>query len=105
MRRINFDEDFDERGQLRDGHRLRVPMSMADGIRRPAVTDASGDSGLGLHRPGFRVIDGAQQRDAARDAKERAYALYDEEIQQAYKTRTAPRSGNLPAEGSAMSAP
>jgi hypothetical protein len=82
------DDDFDERGILKDGHRLRVPLMMADSwqqdmVRRlPLATDASSDGGIDLNRPGFRVsaADGA-----ARDAKERAYALYDEEIANAWR--------------------
>ena len=55
-----------KRGQpiLNDGEILRVPLSMQDaatedfrGRQRAArkVVDGSGESGLGLHRPGFRT--------------------------------------------------
>ena len=64
------DDDLDERGLLRDGRRIRVPMMMrdsADGLTdlqrsvrdhfAPArVVDALGDSGLALHRPGSRYL-------------------------------------------------
>ena len=36
--------------------------------RRARVTDGSGNVGLSLQRPGFRIVDGASS-----DAKERAY--------------------------------
>ncbi len=63
------DDVFDERGLLRDGGRIRVPMMMrdADGLTdlqrsvrdhfAPArVVDAFGDAGAGLHRPGSRYL-------------------------------------------------
>ena len=46
---------------LRDGQRLRVPMFATDSMqaspRLPRVHDGTGDSGLAMHRPGFRVTD------------------------------------------------
>src|SRR5208283_384645 len=88
-------------GLLKDGHAIRVPVSMMDsrttwiedakrstdaaGVRlglhnRPDVriTDGAGDSGLALHRPGYRVADGIQ-RDMS------VYAAYDAEAEAAYK--------------------
>jgi hypothetical protein len=64
------DDDLDERGLLRDGRRIRVPMMMrdsADGLTdlqrsvrdhfAPArVVDAFGNSGLALSRPGARYL-------------------------------------------------
>jgi hypothetical protein len=64
------DDMFDERGLLRDGGRIRVPMMMRDSddgltdLQRsvrdhfsPAmVVDAFGDAGAGLHRPGSRYL-------------------------------------------------
>ena len=64
------DDDLDERGLLRDGRRIRVPMMMrdsADGLTdlqrsvrdhfAPArVVDAFGNSGLALHKPGPRYL-------------------------------------------------
>jgi len=46
---------------LRNGGRLRVPMFATDSMqaspRLPRVHDGTGDSGLAMHRPGFRVTD------------------------------------------------
>jgi hypothetical protein len=49
---------------LRDGRKYRVPTKLMDGAnQRPRVTDATGDSGLGLHKPGFRgASDSKEQR-------------------------------------------
>ena len=54
------DDDFDERGILKDGRRVRVPLHMMDSVQRSVaisragVTDAFGNGGLALHRPGAR---------------------------------------------------
>jgi hypothetical protein len=54
----NDDEDV-----LHDGQRLHVPMFAMDSPQRgasphlPRVHDGTGDSGLAMHRPGFRVSD------------------------------------------------
>jgi hypothetical protein len=68
-----YDDDL-----LRDGQRLRVPMfAMDSAIQRgdPAhlgrVHDGTGDSGLAMHRPGFRVTDAPLS-----DALQRAYDAY-----------------------------
>ena len=78
------DDDLDERGLLRDGRRIRVPMMMrdsADGLTdlqrsvrdhfAPArVVDAFGDSGLALHRPGSRyLVAGAGTVDHAKQVR------------------------------------
>jgi hypothetical protein len=71
-RYAEYDDDdlFDERGVLRDGGRIRVPMMMRDSdddltaLQRsvrdhfaPArVVDAFGDAGAGLYRPGSRYL-------------------------------------------------
>jgi len=66
-RQQDADDDlFDERGLLRDGARIRIPMMMRDSadLQRsvrdhfaPArVVDAFGDAGAGLHRPGSRCL-------------------------------------------------
>jgi hypothetical protein len=83
---------------LEDGERLRVPMFAMDGMdpvqsavaRHAArVTDASGNSGLALHRPGFRfVLDDA----AGAHAKEVAYRRSDAEMVKAW--RRAPTNAN-----------
>jgi hypothetical protein len=78
---------------LEDGKRLRVPMLAMDGMdpvqravaRHSArVTDASGNSGLALHRPGFRcILDDA----AGAHAKEVAYRRADAELVNAWRNR------------------
>jgi hypothetical protein len=69
----------DGRGPLRDGQRLRTPLHLMDAIQRDVarhaarITDAMGDSGLALRKPGFRVSD-AFQRDLS------IYDQYDEQV-------------------------
>ena len=69
----------DGRGPLRDGERLRTPLHLMDAMQRDVarhaarITDAMGDSGLALRKPGFRVSD-AFQRDLS------IYDQYDEEV-------------------------
>jgi hypothetical protein len=88
-------------GLLKDGHAIRVPVSMMDSRttwiedakrstdaaserlgphNRPdaRITNGAGDSGLALHRPGYRVADGVP-RDHSH------YAGYDAEIATAYR--------------------
>jgi hypothetical protein len=68
-----YDDDL-----LRDGQRLRVPMFAADSMQGgasphlPRVHDGTGDSGLAMHRPGFRVSDAplSDELQRARDAYE-----------------------------------
>ena len=90
---------------LEDGERLRVPMFAMDGMdlvqhavaRHSArVTDANGNSGLALHRPGFRfVLD-----DAAGDhAKARAYQSYQDELTSAYKNPPTGRADATSEQG------
>jgi hypothetical protein len=78
--RYNDDSDFEiinGKKCLRDGHRYRAgPITMMDSLPRdgygpvritdgsgdasphlPRVHDGTGDSGLAMHRPGFRVTD------------------------------------------------
>jgi hypothetical protein len=82
MRPLNFDEDFDDRGQLRDGHRMRVPMRMADSADHgpSRVTDASGNAGA-FHRPGFRFSDAV-----SRDVVEKAHDEYLEYVTNAWRS-------------------
>jgi hypothetical protein len=80
-RKKHFDDDDDE--ILRDGETLRVPLRMMDSWHRDMerhfrdqrdrdrVTDANGDSGLGLLRPGFRLLADAD------DLNDRRRAAYD----------------------------
>ena len=76
-----------ENDVLRDGQRLRVPMfGMDHAIRRnasphlPRVHDGTGDSGLAMHRPGFRVTDAAPS-----DELQRAYDAYEQDLITAYR--------------------
>jgi hypothetical protein len=65
------DDNLDERGLLKDKRSVRVPMMMRDGgedgltdLQRSVrdataplrVVDAFGNSGLALHKPGFRYL-------------------------------------------------
>ena len=80
-RQHDTDDDlFDERGLLRDGRRIRVPMmirdadgltdlqrSVRDHFALAMVVDAFGDAGAGLHRPGSRhLVAGAGTVDHAK---------------------------------------
>jgi hypothetical protein len=55
------DDDAFENGVMRDGARHRVPMQMRDS-RAPMITDGTGDP-LALHRPGWRIASGGDDRD------------------------------------------
>jgi hypothetical protein len=89
MRRHHDDESFDERCVLRDGQRLRVPLTMMDGIdpvqnaiarESLRVTDGAGGT-VGLHRPGFRIAaDDARKRTAHYDPKGRMRGYSETEI-------------------------
>jgi len=81
---------------LADGERLVVPAQFMDSMQRDVgqhfaakrarVTDATGDHGLGLQKPGFRIADGVQ-----RDMN--CYAQYDAEAEVAYKRGDDPQTG------------
>lgn len=81
------DHDFDERGVLRDGRSVKVPMfamdsaSPRDGRTRSGLHDGHGNP-VG-HRPGFVVSDAVSQE--TRDAIEEAYAEYLDYIQNAWR--------------------
>jgi hypothetical protein len=95
MKRVT-DNDFDENGILKDGRSFRVPMFMADGTRaRPLITDASGNGGFALHRPGFRV----SSSDAARDAKQQAYESYTRDLENAWRAPAMHDASTETAEG------
>ena len=88
------DEDanpFDERGVLKDHRSYRVPMYAMDALSRDVaqhfarVTDAAGDGGLGLHKPGFRI-----SKTITRDRS--IYDSYDAEVGSAYKNVRAVES-------------
>jgi hypothetical protein len=55
--------------------------------RRARVTDGSGNVGLGLQRPGFRIVDSTSS-----DAKERAYQEYENELVNAWRQGASARA-------------
>ena len=69
---------------LRNGERMRVPLTMMDALQRDVaqhfarITDGAGDSGLGLHRPGYRL-----SSTVTRDHSH--YDQYEAEVQNAWK--------------------
>jgi hypothetical protein len=81
---------------LRDGQKLRVPMFAMDSVQRGAsshlarVHDGTGDSGLAMHRPGFRVTDAPLS-----DALQRAYDAYEHDLTTAWR-RGAGKEGAMP---------
>jgi hypothetical protein len=94
-REVDEDEATD-RGILRDGYGLRVPVTLMDAnsmerqmadhfrpawdsVRREAVTALDGST-AGLHRPGFRVSDAYHA-----EARRRMYDEYDEYISNAWR--------------------
>ena len=89
------DDDAFENGVLRDRARYRVPMHMRDG-QPSMISDGTGDP-LGLHRPGWRIATGGDDRDARlRDSQrkliEEAHAEYLDRLTNAWK-------GTPPTEG------
>jgi hypothetical protein len=75
---LMIDDAYDERGILRDGFAVRIPVRLRDAIpdnltevqrsvaddgQRFRVTDGAGNDGLTLHRPGWRVCDGISRSD------------------------------------------
>jgi hypothetical protein len=95
MQRVT-DDDFDENGVLKDGHRMRVPMMMMDARRdttsaRTRIVDAFGNGGAALHRPGARyaapsphTLDAAEQA-TLRHMRDEAYANYERDISERWK--------------------
>ena len=95
------DKDF-VNGILRDGGRYRVPVKMLDSIQRSVrenfkqlkVADQFGDDGLGLCRPGPRVLAGGSIGDqlvrdgAARDRAE-AYQDWERDATNAWRDADA----------------
>ena len=77
---VEFDDAFDERGQLRDGiTRIKVPIRMMDSAGDlPKVHDADGNAIL--RQPGFTAKDAA-----ARTARNKAYDRYDAQISQRWR--------------------
>ena len=77
-KRDDDDHNFDERGVLKDGRRMRVPMSAMDGqqqeLSRHAhhLHDGSGNYHLIHHQPGFIVSDAVtpEERQRVSDARD-----------------------------------
>ena len=98
MTRHDDDDDFDERGILKDGHKIRVSLMMRDGMSplQRAVAQHSvamrlhdGFGGPVGHKPGYVFSTDA----SLNDARELAYAAYDAELRDAYKHPQGWRSG------------
>ena len=93
QRKRDDNDDFDERGVLKDGRRLRVPMSAMDGqqqeVSRHAnhLHDGSGNRRLIHHQPGFVVSDRFtdEERQRVRDAHDE----YEREITTAWQRGAA----------------
>jgi hypothetical protein len=82
-----YDDDAFENGVLRDGARYRVHMRDS---QAPIITDGTSDP-LGLHRPGWRIASGGDERDARlRDSQrkliEEAHAEYLDRLTNAWKS-------------------
>ncbi len=77
---------YDEKGILKDGHALVVPLRMMDAMQkdvhehfsRAKVTDGAGNSGLSLHKPGFRISNTVTRSPSI-------YDTYDAELAGSYK--------------------
>jgi hypothetical protein len=87
--------EIDDDDLLRDGQRLRAPMfdsaSQRSGTAHLArVHDGTGDSGLAMHRPGFRVTDAPPS-----DEVQRAREAYVHDLTTAYR-RGAGKERALP---------
>jgi hypothetical protein len=98
MARTNYkrhtDDDDDMRNILKDGERMRVPMYAMDGsmdhldplqrtvvrdkLQDARITDGAGNSGLSLHKPGFRI-----SNTVTRDRS--IYDAYDAQVASAYR--------------------
>jgi hypothetical protein len=116
--------DFDEKGLLKDGHTYRAKLTMMDNLsardRRIAaaidarynarnqmrVTDATGDP-MGLHRPGWRVpaqdsrpLAGHVVTDAVANARRQYVA----DLENAWRTPSAPPSGSFGGDPSIVGA-
>jgi hypothetical protein len=95
MTRQRHDDDdaFDERGILKDGRSYRVPLRMMDAMQRDVarhgarITDAMGESGPALRRPGYRVSD-AFPRDWS------VYDAYDEEVSRMWENKPSTSNGS-----------
>ena len=83
----------DGRGPLRDGERLRTPLHLMDAMQRDVarhaarITDAMGESGPALRRPGYRVSD-AFPRDWS------VYDAYDEAVSRLWENNPPSGAGS-----------
>jgi hypothetical protein len=83
-----YDDDAFENGAMRDRPRYRVPLHTRDS-RTPMITDGTDDP-LGLHRPGWRIASGGDERDARlrdsqRKLNEDVHAEYLDHLTNAWK--------------------
>ncbi|MGA8696372.1 MAG: hypothetical protein WB689_21530 [Xanthobacteraceae bacterium] len=89
-------KDFGERGLLRDGRVYRAKLTMMDSrdsrianvgdlyagrTNAAKLTDAQGNSGLALNRPGYRLLEG----DMNVSERQKAYDAYDHDLRTAYR--------------------
>jgi hypothetical protein len=91
-RELKEHEALDHRGIIRSGVVMRTRLMMIDGdsVQRAIarsrnaahLTDAAGNTGSAMHRPGFRCL---LQDDVGERAKEEAHIEYDRMIRDAYK--------------------
>jgi hypothetical protein len=90
----NIFETINGKRCLKDGARLRVKTSLMDHRTddQAWITDANGNAGLFLHRPGWRCL---LSDDAGAAAKEAMYQQYDADLVSAYK-QDAPPAGAYP---------
>jgi hypothetical protein len=88
QRRHDDDDDgvFDANGLLRDKRSFRVPMTAMDSLSRSVfehygrMTDASGDGGIALNKPGYRISD-----DYRPSQRQKVYDDYENELQNAWR--------------------
>jgi hypothetical protein len=95
---------------LADGQRLRVHLTAMDGdsVQRDVarhthndrgamrITDAAGNDGLALHRPGYRcLLQDTAGRQAVADELQRAHDAYERDLTTAWR-RGAGKEGAVP---------
>ena len=85
--KLDFDADFDERGLLKDGRKLHIPMLAMDaaGDHRQRLHDGHG------HRPGNKP--GLIIADTAARDREEAYRQYQTDIENAWRGSDAVNQG------------
>jgi hypothetical protein len=81
---------FDNRGILRNGFTMRVPLTVRDSItaRHARITDGT-DNPFALNKPGFRVRAGDTRQKVAD-----AYADYEDTLVDAYRCGEGERDGS-----------